>query len=118
MGRILISGEPGDDFVAVLYPRHGEPVVAKPGKGAFFATWLDALLRLREVTHLTLAGVTTEVCVQTTMREANDREYECLLVEDAIESYFPNSRPRPLPWSARRAPSSAGRRPWTRCSGA
>jgi nicotinamidase-related amidase len=89
MGRILIAGEPGNDFVPALYPRRGEPVVAKPGKGAFFATWLDALLRLRAVTHLALAGVTTEVCVQTTMREANDRGYECVLVEDATESYFP-----------------------------
>src|SRR6516225_3806884 len=89
MGRILIAGEPGNDFVAALAPRRGEPVVTKPGKGAFFATWLDALLRLRQVTHLAIAGVTTEVCVQTTMREANDRGYECLLVEDATESYFP-----------------------------
>jgi nicotinamidase-related amidase len=89
MGRILISGEPGNDFVAALYPRPGEPVVEKPGKGAFFATRLDALLGERQVTHLAIAGVTTEVCVQTTMREGNDRGYECLLVEDATESYFP-----------------------------
>jgi nicotinamidase-related amidase len=89
MGRILIAGEPGNDFVAALYPRPGEPVVEKPGKGAFFATRLDALLRERQLTHLAIAGVTTEVCVQTTMREANDRVYECLLVEDATESYFP-----------------------------
>jgi biuret amidohydrolase len=89
MGRILISGEPGNDFVAALHPLPGEPVVEKPGKGAFFATGLDALLRARRSTHLAIAGVTTEVCVQTTMREANDRGYECLLVEDATESYFP-----------------------------
>jgi nicotinamidase-related amidase len=89
MGRILISGEPGNDFVAALYPRPGEPVVEKPGKGAFFATGLDTLLRERRVSHLAIAGVTTEVCVQTTMREANDRGYECVLVEDATESYFP-----------------------------
>jgi len=89
MGRILIAGEPGNDFVEALYPRPGEPVVEKPGKSAFFATRLDALLRERQVTHLAIAGVTTEVCVQTTMREANDRGYECLLVEDATESYFP-----------------------------
>jgi nicotinamidase-related amidase len=89
MGRILIAGEPGNDFVAALYPRLGELVVEKPGKGAFFATALEALLGERQVTHLAIAGVTTEVCVQTTMREANDRGYECLLVEDATESYFP-----------------------------
>jgi nicotinamidase-related amidase len=89
MGRILISGEPGNDFVAALHPLPGEPVVEKPGKGAFFATGLDALLRARRATHLAIAGVTTEICVQTTMREANDRGYECLLVEDATESYFP-----------------------------
>jgi nicotinamidase-related amidase len=89
MGRILISGEPGNDFVAPLQPRPGEPIVEKPGKGAFFATGLDALLADRQVTHLALAGVTTEVCVQTTMRDANDRGYECVLVEDATESYFP-----------------------------
>jgi biuret amidohydrolase len=89
MGRILIAGEPGNDFVAALSPAAGEPVIAKPGKGAFYATGLDALLRERRVSHLAIAGVTTEVCVQTTMREANDRGYECLLVEDATESYFP-----------------------------
>jgi biuret amidohydrolase len=88
MGRILIDGEPGNDFVAALRPAAGERVIAKPGKGAFFATALDALLRERRVTHLAIAGVTTEVCVQTTMREANDRGYECLLIEDATESYF------------------------------
>jgi nicotinamidase-related amidase len=67
----------------------GEIVVDKPGKGAFYATNLGEILRLRGVSHLVFAGVTTEVCVQTTMREANDRGYECLLVEDATESYFP-----------------------------
>ena len=89
MGRILIDGEPGSDFVAALSPAAGEPVIAKPGKGAFFATPLERLLRERGVTHLAIGGVTTEVCVQTTMREANDRGYECVLVEDATESYFP-----------------------------
>ena len=89
MGRILVDGEPGNDIVPELAPRDAEPVIVKPGKGAFWATPLSALLTERSITHLLLAGVTTEVCVQTTMREANDRGYECLLVEDATESYFP-----------------------------
>jgi nicotinamidase-related amidase len=89
MGRILVDGEPGNDFVADLKPCPGETVIAKPGKGAFYGTGLDARLRARGLSHLLIAGVTTEVCVQTTMREANDRGYECLLVEDATESYFP-----------------------------
>ena len=88
MGRILVDGQPGNDIVPVLAPRPGETVIVKPGKGAFFATKLDVLLRSQRITHLILGGVTTEVCVQTTMREANDRGYDCLLVEDATESYF------------------------------
>jgi nicotinamidase-related amidase len=89
MGRILIDGEPGNDIVASLAPAPGEPVIVKPGKGAFYATALGEILRLKAITHLLFAGVTTEVCVQTTMREANDRGYDCLVVEDATESYFP-----------------------------
>jgi biuret amidohydrolase len=89
MGRILVDGEPGNDIVPALAPLDGEAVIVKPGKGAFWATPLDEMLRLRAITHLILAGVTTEVCVQTTMREANDRGYECLLIEDATASYFP-----------------------------
>ena len=89
MGRILVDGEPGNDIVPELSPAPGESVIVKPGKGAFYATKLDEMLRAQRITHLILAGVTTEVCVQTTMREANDRGYECLLVEDATDSYFP-----------------------------
>ena len=89
MGRILIAGEPGADIVPELAPLPGEVVLDKPGKGAFHATPLSGLLAERGITHLVFAGVTTEVCVQTTMREANDRGFDCLLAEDATESYFP-----------------------------
>ena len=89
MGRILVDGEPGKDIVPALAPRAGETVVVKPGKGAFWSTGLHELLLAQGITHLLFAGVTTEVCVQTTMREANDRGYECLLIEDATGSYFP-----------------------------
>ena len=89
MGRILISGEPGADIIPELYPVEGEIVLDKPGKGAFYATPLGELLSERKIRQLVFAGVTTEVCVQTTMREANDRGFECLIATDATESYFP-----------------------------
>ena len=89
MGRILVSGEPGNQIIAELTPLRGEIVLDKPGKGAFYATPLNELLKQAGVTHLLFMGVTTEVCVQTSMREANDRGYDCLLLEDCTESYFP-----------------------------
>jgi nicotinamidase-related amidase len=89
MGRVLIAGEPGAEIVPELAPAPGETVIDKPGKGAFHATPLGALLAEKGVAQLVFAGVTTEVCVQTTMREANDRGFECLLATDATESYFP-----------------------------
>ena len=88
-GSDFIEGEPGNDFIDALKPRPSEVIVPKPGKGAFYATILTDELKKRGITNLFVTGVTTEVCVQTTMREANDRGYECLLVEDGTDSYFP-----------------------------
>jgi nicotinamidase-related amidase len=88
MGRILIAGEPGTAILPELAPIDGEIVIEKPGKGAFYATELGDILKDNGIRQLIFAGVTTEVCVQTTMREANDRGYECLLAEEATESYF------------------------------
>jgi nicotinamidase-related amidase len=90
MGRILVRGEPGHDIIPELYPAPGEPVIDKPGKGAFFATDLHAILQSRGITQLVVTGVTTEVCVNTTVREANDRGYDCLVVADCCASYFPD----------------------------
>lgn len=89
MGRVLVAGEPGNQIIEALAPVDGEIVIDKPGKGAFYATALHELLQQRGITHLLFGGVTTEVCVQTSMREANDRGYDSLLLEDCTESYFP-----------------------------
>jgi nicotinamidase-related amidase len=89
MGRILVHGEEGHDIVPELYPIAGEPVIDKPGKGAFYQTDLESMLRNCAIDNLLVAGVTTEVCVNTTVREANDRGYRCIVLADCCASYFP-----------------------------
>ncbi|NWG25536.1 MAG: cysteine hydrolase [Pseudorhodoplanes sp.] len=89
MGRILIRGEAGHDIIAALYPIDGEPVIDKPGKGAFYQTDLELMLRNRGIETLFVCGVTTEICVNTTVREANDRGFRCIVLSDCCASYFP-----------------------------
>ncbi len=89
MGRILIRGEPGQDIIPELYPQLGEPVIDKPGKGAFYATDLQSILEANGIENLIVCGVTTEVCVHTTVREANDRGYRCIVPGDCCGSYIP-----------------------------
>lgn len=90
MGRILVQGEKGHDIIPEVYPKAGEPILDKPGKGAFFATDLELMLRNKGIKSLIICGVTTEVCVQTTAREANDRGFEVVIPQDACASYFPH----------------------------
>lgn len=86
-GRILVRGEPGHDIIPDLYPIEGEPIIDKPGKGSFYGTDLGCILSARDITTLVVCGVTTEVCVHTTIREANDRGLCCIMLEDCCASY-------------------------------
>jgi len=120
----LVLGEPGNGIIPELAPLPGEVLLPKPGKGAFYGTPLSSLLQEQGITHLLITGVTTEVCVQTTMREANDRGYECLMVEDATESYFPEFKQATLEmvraqggivgWTATTAQVLEGLQEWQR----
>ncbi|NLJ79123.1 MAG: cysteine hydrolase [Tissierellia bacterium] len=92
MGRILVRGEHGHDIVDELKPLEGEPIIDKPGKGSFYQTDLDLLLANRGITHLIVTGVTTHVCVQSTIREANDRGIECLMLEDCTAAFDPRDQ--------------------------
>jgi len=114
MGRILIRGEYGHDIVDELQPSEGEVVLDKPGKGAFYETDLDLILKNRGIESLIVMGVTTHVCVHTTIREANDRGFECLMVEDGTATFDPRDQEA----SIRMTNQQGGIFGWTAPSGA
>ena len=119
MGRILVRGEPGHDIIPELYPAAQEPIIDKPGKGAFYQTDLELMLKNRGIETLLVCGVTTEVCVNTTVREANDRGFRCIVLSDCCASYFPEFHDMGLKMIKAQGgifgSVSASRRSWRRC---